>query len=244
MLHVHCVWFLSAAQPAQESLEDLLRCLNQQIKGSDWLQHNTADKWIQDNPEAAQELQHIIAEKQASSAPTSSQQAASAPTGSQQAASAPTISLPSSTQTPSTQWTKVENLNGACQWCEELPLLNVRIQQSTKESVIALQVRRMFLSCASSEGLHKFSQTVEMHVRACLRACVRARARACVCVCVCVDYSVHCVLCLHVYWLCVYGAGGDEREREGKIEIWISSWVLLGGRLIWLFRRTRVIYME
>ena len=48
---------------------------------------------MQDNPEAAQELQHIIAEKQASSAPTSSQQAASSPT----------ISLPSSTQTPSTQ---------------------------------------------------------------------------------------------------------------------------------------------
>ena len=48
---------------------------------------------MQDNPEAAQELQHIIAEKQAASAPTSSEQAASAPT----------ISPPRPTQTPSTQ---------------------------------------------------------------------------------------------------------------------------------------------
>ena len=95
--------------------------------------------------------------------------------------------------------------------------MNVRIQQSTKESVIALQVRRMFLSCASSEGLHKFSQTVEMHVRACVRACARARVCVCVCVCVCVwiILSIVSFACMCTDCVCM-GLGETSEKGRGK----------------------------
>ena len=36
-----------------ESLEDLLRTLHQQIQNSDWLKENTAEKWMEENPELA-----------------------------------------------------------------------------------------------------------------------------------------------------------------------------------------------
>lgn len=35
------------------SLEDLLRTLHQQIQNSDWLKENTAEKWMEENPELA-----------------------------------------------------------------------------------------------------------------------------------------------------------------------------------------------
>ena len=34
-------------------LEDLVRTLHEQMKESDWLKTNTADKWVQENPELA-----------------------------------------------------------------------------------------------------------------------------------------------------------------------------------------------
>ena len=37
-----------------DTLEDLVRCLSKQIHNSDWLEHNTAKKWAQENPELAQ----------------------------------------------------------------------------------------------------------------------------------------------------------------------------------------------
>lgn len=37
-----------------ESLEDLVRTLHQQIKSSDWLKENTAEKWMEDNPKLAE----------------------------------------------------------------------------------------------------------------------------------------------------------------------------------------------
>ena len=36
-----------------ESLEELIRGLHRQIKDSDWLQENTAEKWAAENPELA-----------------------------------------------------------------------------------------------------------------------------------------------------------------------------------------------
>lgn len=39
----------------KDPLEDLVRTLNSNIKGSNWLQENTADKWVQENPELARE---------------------------------------------------------------------------------------------------------------------------------------------------------------------------------------------
>ncbi|XP_055864202.1 uncharacterized protein LOC106080073 isoform X1 [Biomphalaria glabrata] len=38
----------------EETLEDLLSTLSQQIKSSDWLQLNTAEKFAKENPEVAQ----------------------------------------------------------------------------------------------------------------------------------------------------------------------------------------------
>ena len=41
-----------------ESLEDLVRALQRQIKDSDWLQENTAEKWASENPELAKAFLH------------------------------------------------------------------------------------------------------------------------------------------------------------------------------------------
>ena len=38
------------------SLEDLVRTLHLQLKDSDWLQNNTAEKWIEENPEFAKDF--------------------------------------------------------------------------------------------------------------------------------------------------------------------------------------------
>lgn len=38
-----------------ENLEDLFKTLKQQIANSDWLEKNSSDKWVQDNPELAKE---------------------------------------------------------------------------------------------------------------------------------------------------------------------------------------------
>ena len=41
-----------------ESLEDLVRTLHCQIKDSDWLKENTAEKWAAENPELAKAFLH------------------------------------------------------------------------------------------------------------------------------------------------------------------------------------------
>ncbi|XP_076472551.1 uncharacterized protein LOC143302087 [Babylonia areolata] len=56
----------SCNAPAEESLEDQLRLLHKQINNSDWLQKNTAEMWMDANPEAAAELKKMFAEKEAS----------------------------------------------------------------------------------------------------------------------------------------------------------------------------------
>jgi hypothetical protein len=37
------------------NLDDLLSTLKNQISNSDWLEKNTADKWVQENPDLAKE---------------------------------------------------------------------------------------------------------------------------------------------------------------------------------------------
>ncbi|XP_013096832.2 1-aminocyclopropane-1-carboxylate synthase-like protein 1 isoform X2 [Biomphalaria glabrata] len=44
----------SQSAHGEETLEDLLSTLSQQIKSSDWLQLNTAEKFAKENPEVAQ----------------------------------------------------------------------------------------------------------------------------------------------------------------------------------------------
>lgn len=46
-----------------ETLEDLVRTLHQQIQNSDWLKENTAEKWMEDNPEFAKAFLEQSAEK-------------------------------------------------------------------------------------------------------------------------------------------------------------------------------------
>jgi len=46
-----------------ESLEDLIRSLHRQIKDSDWLKENTAEKWAAKNPELAKAFLHQDVEK-------------------------------------------------------------------------------------------------------------------------------------------------------------------------------------
>ena len=38
-----------------DSLENMLRTLNTNIKTTDWLTQNTADKWVQENPQLAED---------------------------------------------------------------------------------------------------------------------------------------------------------------------------------------------
>lgn len=38
-----------------ENLEDLLLTLHKQLSDSDWLKKNTAEKWVEENPELAKE---------------------------------------------------------------------------------------------------------------------------------------------------------------------------------------------
>ena len=42
-----------SANTGGESLEDLLNTLHRQMKNSDWLKENTAEKWAAENPELA-----------------------------------------------------------------------------------------------------------------------------------------------------------------------------------------------
>ncbi|KAL8578217.1 hypothetical protein ACOMHN_040978 [Nucella lapillus] len=59
----------SSNAAVQESLEDQLRLLSKQLNTSHWQQRNTAEDWVNTNPEAAAELKQIIAEKQAAQNP-------------------------------------------------------------------------------------------------------------------------------------------------------------------------------
>lgn len=43
---------------SDETLEDLIHSLNRQIKDSDWLKENTAEKWVAENPELADAFLH------------------------------------------------------------------------------------------------------------------------------------------------------------------------------------------
>lgn len=54
---------LVESEEVGESLEDLVRTLHQQIKNSDWLKENTAEKWMEDNPELAKAFRKQNAEK-------------------------------------------------------------------------------------------------------------------------------------------------------------------------------------
>lgn len=45
--------FLFFSGPA--CLEDMMRMLHKQIKSSDWLQQNTAEKWVAENPQLAKD---------------------------------------------------------------------------------------------------------------------------------------------------------------------------------------------
>ncbi|XP_053385422.1 1-aminocyclopropane-1-carboxylate synthase-like protein 1 [Mercenaria mercenaria] len=38
-----------------DNLEDLFATLKQQISSSDWLEKNTSEKWVKDNPELAKQ---------------------------------------------------------------------------------------------------------------------------------------------------------------------------------------------
>ncbi len=40
----------------EEKLENLVEQLQSQIKGSDWLKENSAEKWVEENPELAKEF--------------------------------------------------------------------------------------------------------------------------------------------------------------------------------------------
>ena len=52
-----------AERAGDETLEDLVRTLHQQMQDSDWLKENTAEKWMADNPELAQAFLNQNAEK-------------------------------------------------------------------------------------------------------------------------------------------------------------------------------------
>lgn len=54
---------LVESEEVGESLEDLVRTLHQQIKNSDWLKENTAEKWMEDNPELAKAFRKQNADK-------------------------------------------------------------------------------------------------------------------------------------------------------------------------------------
>ena len=43
-----------------ETLEDLLGTLQKQMKSSDWLKQNTAEKWASENPDLAKEYMEAI----------------------------------------------------------------------------------------------------------------------------------------------------------------------------------------
>ncbi|XP_071110179.1 uncharacterized protein [Haliotis cracherodii] len=47
---------MATEPPKGENLEDLLSTLQKQIKGSDWLKENTAEKWTAENKELAEEF--------------------------------------------------------------------------------------------------------------------------------------------------------------------------------------------
>ena len=44
-----------------ESVEDLVRLVTDQIRSSDWLVHNTAARWQEENPELAAEFIRLAA---------------------------------------------------------------------------------------------------------------------------------------------------------------------------------------
>ena len=44
-----------ATAEGNDSLENMLRTLNTNIKTTDWLTQNTADKWVQENPQLAED---------------------------------------------------------------------------------------------------------------------------------------------------------------------------------------------
>ena len=44
-----------ATAEGNDSLEKMLRTLNTNIKTTDWLTQNTADKWVQENPQLAED---------------------------------------------------------------------------------------------------------------------------------------------------------------------------------------------
>lgn len=48
---------------SDETLEDLIHTLNRQIKDSDWLKENTAEKWVAENPELAKAFLHEDGDK-------------------------------------------------------------------------------------------------------------------------------------------------------------------------------------
>ncbi|XP_067658703.1 uncharacterized protein [Haliotis asinina] len=47
---------METEQAKGENLEDLLSTLQKQIKGSDWLKENTAEKWVAENKDLAEEF--------------------------------------------------------------------------------------------------------------------------------------------------------------------------------------------
>lgn len=46
---------MMGAEGGSDSLESMLRTLNSNIKAGDWLTQNTAEKWVQENPQLAEE---------------------------------------------------------------------------------------------------------------------------------------------------------------------------------------------
>ena len=56
MLHTLHIYSVTGG----ESLEDMLRTLHKQIKKSDWLQDNTTEKWVTENPQLAKDYMEAM----------------------------------------------------------------------------------------------------------------------------------------------------------------------------------------
>ena len=55
-----CSRFEESCAGNKETLDDLVSNFMNQVKGSDWLKENTAEKWEKENPEVATQYKEVI----------------------------------------------------------------------------------------------------------------------------------------------------------------------------------------
>ena len=60
--------YFNVAQ-VEENVEDLIKTLYHQIKTSDWLKENTAEKWLVENPKAGSEILENLSKHRLSDQP-------------------------------------------------------------------------------------------------------------------------------------------------------------------------------